>query len=356
MADNSQKTETPTAKRLEKARKDGDFPAAREFVASVQFFAFVTMAASYFPGWLQELQTVMRASVARAFGQSLGPGELITVFTTLTIVTMKPLAVLGGGLLALTILLQVASTNVGLSFARLAPKMSRLNPMGKLRDMPSNNLASLMQALAMVPVMLWITWTLVKDKLPELMRLPLMPATVAAEMTGGLIHEALKKASWALILLGTVMFARERVRYNQRLKMSKHEIRDESKESEGSPHVKARIRKFQRDLRRKNMMKDVATATAIIVNPTHYAVALRYDHSGFAAPKVVAKGRNYLAARIRHRALENGVPIVENPPLAQALYKTVEVGQEIPPHLYRAVAEILAYVFRLANPRGWRPN
>ena len=356
MADNSQKTEKPTQKRLEKAHKDGDFPAAREFVASIQFFAFVTLAASYFPGWMQDLQTVMRASVARAFGHSLGPGELITVFTTLTVVTMKPLAILGGLLLALTALLQSASTSVGLSFARLAPKMSRLNPMGKLRDLPSHNMGNLFQALVMVPVMLWITWGLVKDKLPEIMRLPLMPAAVAANVAGGLVHQALKKASFALVLLGTVMLARERIRYNQHLKMSKQEIRDESKESEGSPQVKAKIRKFQRDLRRKNMMKDVASATAIIVNPTHYAVALKYEHSGFAAPKVVAKGRNYLAARIRYRAIENQVPIVENPPLAQALYKTVEVGQEIPPHLYRAVAEILAYVFRLANPRGWRPQ
>ncbi len=356
MADNSRKTEKPTPKRLEKARKDGDFPAAREFVAALQFFAFVSMAAAYFPRWLQDLQTVLRASVTRAFGKSLGPGELITVFQTLTIVTMKPLAILGGILMALTALLQTASTSVGLSFARLAPKMSRLNPVGKLRDLPGNNMAQLLQALVMVPVMMWITWTLVRDRLPEIMRLPLMPASVAAAATGALIHEALKKAAFALVLLGTVMLARERSKYNQRLRMSKQDIRDESKESEGSPHVKAKIRKFQRDLRRKNQMKDVASATAIIVNPTHYAVALRYDHSGFGAPKVVAKGRNYLAARIRQRAIENQVPIIENPPLAQALYKSVDVGQEIPPHLYRAVAEILAYVFRLANPRSWRPK
>lgn len=355
MSDSSQKTEKPTQRRMEKARKDGDFPAAREFVAAVQFFAFVILSANYFSGWLKDLQGVMRTSVTKAFAVSLSPGDLIVLMQSLTVVTMKPLAILGGVLLALTLVLQAASTSVGLSFARLAPKMSRLNPMGKLRDLPGNNLMQLLQALVMIPVMLWVTWGLVRDRMPDLLTLPFMPVQVAAAMTGELVVEALKKASFALVLLGAVMLARDRAKYSGRLRMSKQEIRDESKESEGSPHVKAKIRKFQRDLRRRNQMKDVAAATAIIVNPTHYAVALKYDHDGFAAPRVVAKGRNYLAARIRERAKENLVPIVENPPLAQALYKSVDVGQEIPPHLYRAVAEILAYVFRLTNPERRRP-
>jgi flagellar biosynthetic protein FlhB len=129
--------------------------------------------------------------------------------------------------------------------------------------------------------------------------------------------------------------------------MSRQELRDEFKDTEGNPQTKARIRRLQRDLRRRNMMKDVAKATAVVVNPTHYAVAIRYEQGVMAAPVVVAKGKNYLAARIRRRANENQVPIIENPPLAQALYKSVEVGQEIPAHLYRAVAEILAYIFKL---------
>lgn len=148
------------------------------------------------------------------------------------------------------------------------------------------------------------------------------------------------------------MLVRDRSRYSKRLRMSKQELREEAKDIEGNPQIKARVRRIQRDLRRKNMMREVTTATAIIVNPTHYAVALRYEQGTTAAPQVVAKGKNYLAARIRKRAIENQVPIIENPPLAQALYKSVDVGQEIPAHLYRAVAEILAYIFKLmANSR-----
>jgi flagellar biosynthetic protein FlhB len=167
-----------------------------------------------------------------------------------------------------------------------------------------------------------------------------------------LLKDALKKASFLLVLLGIVMLVRDRSRYGKRLRMSKQELRDEAKDTEGNPQTKARVRRFQRDLRRKNMMREVATATAVIVNPTHYAVALRYEQGVMVAPLVVAKGKNYLAARIRKRAIENQIPIIENPPLAQALYKSVDVGQEIPAHLYRAVAEILAYIFKLmANSR-----
>jgi flagellar biosynthetic protein FlhB len=207
----------------------------------------------------------------------------------------------------------------------------------------------------MIPLMLWLTWSLVRDRLPELMRLPLLPIAAGAGTAGILLRDGLRKSAFVLVVLGAVMLVRDRSRYNARLRMSKQEIKNESKENDGNPQLKARVRKIQRDMRRKNMMLAVPTATAIVVNPTHYAVAIQYEQGGMAAPQVVAKGKNYLAARIRQRAIENQVPIIENPPLAQALYKSVDVGQEIPPDLYRAVAEILAYIFKLTNPAGRKP-
>jgi flagellar biosynthesis protein FlhB len=138
-------------------------------------------------------------------------------------------------------------------------------------------------------------------------------------------------------------------RHSKDLRMTKQEVREEMKDVEGNPQMKARIRRLQRDRARKQMMKEVPTATAVITNPTHFAVAIRYQIDSMAAPTVVAKGKNYLAMRIKQKAIDHQVPVVENPPLAQALYKSVDVGQEIPPHLYRAVAEILAYIFKLMN-------
>jgi flagellar biosynthetic protein FlhB len=350
MADTSQQTEKATPQRLKKAREKGDFPAAREFVAAFQFLGFVILGSAYFPGWFANIESTMRMALHRAFSSGPGfltSGDLLALFTLLARTALTPLAILGGILLALTIFFQLASNGMGLSFSRLAPNFDRLNPANKLKEVPAANIAHFFQAVVMMPVMFWLTWTLVRDRLPELLRLPLMPVASGALAAGGLINAALRRASFVLVALGAVMLVRERGRYNKRLRMSKQEIRDESKEMEGNPQIKARVRRIQRDLRRRNMMKEVPTATAVIVNPTHYAVALRYDQGVMAAPKVVAKGRNYLAARIRQRAIQNQVPIIENPPLAQALYKSVEIGQDIPPHLYRAVAEILAYIFKI---------
>jgi flagellar biosynthetic protein FlhB len=350
MADSSQRTEKATPQRLKKAREKGDFPAAREFVAAFQFMAFVILASAWFPGWLSHLEAITRMGMRRAFFSgpgSLTSSDLLAMFALLARTALMPLAVLGGLLMSFTIFLQLVSNNMGFSLAKLAPNFNRLNPVSRVKDIPATNMGNFFQAVVMMPVMFWLTWSLVRDRLPDLLRLPLMPVASGAVAAGALIHDALRRAAFVLVVLGAIMLVRERGRYGKRLRMSKQEIRDEAKETDGNPQIKARIRRIQRDLSRRNMMKEVASATAVIVNPTHYAVALRYEQGVMTAPRVVAKGKNFLAARIRQRAIQNQVPIIENPPLAQALYKSMDVGQDIPAHLYRAVAEILAYIFRI---------
>ena len=357
MADTGQQTEKATPRRLEKARGQGNFPAAREFVSAVQFFAFVAFGAAWFPEWVQGVQGALQMGLRMAFAASLTPADLVVVMGRLSFAVLRPLALLGLMLLAITVLFQLASTNMGFSLVRLMPKFERINPAAKLKDLPGRNFGSLMQSVVMMPVMFWLTWSLVRDRLPELLRLPMMPVAGAAATAGLLVKDAMRKASFVLVVLGLIMLVRERSRYSKQMRMSKQDIRDEHKETDGNPQTKARVRRAQRMARRRNMMRDVATATAVVVNPTHYAVAILYQQGSMAAPKVVAKGKNYLAARIRQRAIENQVPIIENPPLAQTLYKSVDVGQEIPAHLYRAVAEILAYIFKLmANTRGGTQN
>jgi len=354
MADNSQKTEQASPRRLQKARSEGDFPGVREFVSAIQFFAFILLAGAYFPAWLNNLRTAFQMGLRQSFSVTLTPTDLVTIFNRLSAAVLKPLAYLGLALLAVTILFQLASANLSFSLARLAPKFDRINPVTRLKDMPSRNLGQLFQALVMIPVMFWVTWSLIRDRLTEILHLPLMPIASGAATAGLLVKDAMRKSAFILLILGLIMLFRQRSKYGKRLRMSKQDLRDELKDTEGNPQTKARIRRLQRDLRRRNMMKDVAKATAVVVNPTHYAVAIRYEQGVMLAPLVVAKGRNYLAARIRQRANENQIPIIENPPLAQALYKSVEVGQEIPVHLYRAVAEILAYIFKLMGQTGRR--
>jgi flagellar biosynthetic protein FlhB len=196
-----------------------------------------------------------------------------------------------------------------------------------------------------------IYWIVTKSG-ERLLMIPLSSFQVGLETLRSLCMELLWKGAALFLLFGFVDFFRQKRKFSKQMRMSKQDIRDEVKEAEGNPQTKMRIRRLQRDVRRRRMMDEVKTATAVVVNPTHYAVAIRYHHDAMAAPLVVAKGKNYLALRIRARALEFDVPLIENPPLAQALYKSVEVGQHIPPHLYRAVAEILAYIYRLMGARA----
>jgi flagellar biosynthetic protein FlhB len=274
---------------------------------------------------------------------SLGIDLLRRVFT--------PLAIHGAVLVAVTLAAQFVVTRMGFSLQKLAPDIKRLNPVSRLRELPRQNFSSLIQAIVMLPVFAWAVYAIVMSDLSRFLSLPLNTVAAGAAQVGGSIQSLLWKASLLFMVFGSVDLFRQKQRYRSELRMTKQEIRDELKEVEGNPLMKSRIRRIARDKARRRMMQEVATATAVVVNPTHFAVALKYDMNSAGAPRVVAKGKNYLALRIRQRAVENQVPLIENPPLAQALYKSVEVGQEIPAQFYRAVAEVLAYIYRLMNSR-----
>jgi flagellar biosynthetic protein FlhB len=241
------------------------------------------------------------------------------------------------------------TTKGGLSLAKLKPSLDRLNPISRLKELPGRNASSTVQAVLMLAVFGSAIYLVIEAHLDSFLGLPLAPLSLSLSLIGGSLQDLFWKAAGVFVVFGVVDLLRQHRRYQKDMRMSKQEIREEFKESEGDPHIRARIRRLRRDMLRQQMMKQVPTATAVIVNPTHYAVALRYDHGSTAVPVVVAKGRNFLAQRIRETAVSHGVPLVENPPLAQALYKSVKTGQEIPPHLYRAVAEVLAYIYRLMN-------
>jgi len=254
-------------------------------------------------------------------------------------------------MIAITLAIQFGVTRMGVSLKKLAPDVNRLNPASRLKELPKQNLPSLLQAVIMIPAFGVAVYYLVFDNLGAFLSLPLRSVPDGIAVVAGSIQTLLWKASLVFIVFGAVDLLRQKRRYQSDLKMSKQDIRDEFKEVEGNPLMKQRIRRIRRDLARRHMMKAVPTATAVIVNPTHYAVALKYSMDSKGAPMVVAKGKNYLALRIRQKAVENQVPLIENPPLAQALYKSVDVGQEIPAQFYRAVAEVLAYIFKLMNGR-----
>ncbi len=348
MAD-EQREEKPTQKRLDKARKEGNFPASREFISSVQFTGFVTLSVMFGGALLRQIAMLMRTLLAFAFSGDLNVARLVTLLRYDIVPRFVPLMLAGIALVVLSVTAQLATTKLGISVEKLMPDLKRLNPIKKLTSLPSQNLPIFFQALLLLPLVGMVVYYEVSENLDSFLEMPWMAVQPAIARIGSIIETLLWRAVMLFLVVGICDLVYQRSRYMKQLKMSKHEVKQESKEQQSSPHIKQKIRRLQRDLARRNMMKAVPTATAVIVNPTHYAVAIKYSMEGAAAPKVVAKGKNYVAARIRKRAIEAGVPIVENAPLARALYTSVDVGQEIPTHLYRAVAEILAYIYKLMN-------
>lgn len=351
MPDKDQKTEQPTLRRMLKAREEGNFPSAKVFVGAIQFLAFVAMLRYWGGTWITATHETMAELLHHALAPNLDPAFILNLSVELIERTFMPLAVLGCVLVGVTLAAQLMVTRLGISLKKLTPDFQRLNPANKMRELPRQNIPALLQAVVMLPVFGSAVYFLVRDDFEAFLSLPLKSVSAGAAQVGASIQTLLWKAAFVFLAFGAVDLFRQKRRYQQDMRMSKQEIRDELKEVEGSPLMKQRIRRLRRDMARRRMMQEVARATAVIVNPTHYAVALKYSMHSAGAPTVVAKGKNYLALRIKQRAIDNQVPLVENPPLAQALYKSVDVGQEIPAQFYRAVAEILAYIHRLMNGR-----
>jgi flagellar biosynthetic protein FlhB len=351
MADQGQRTEKASKRRLEKARREGQFPASREFQAALQFVTFVALIAMGGSSFLERMREMARYFLAAAFHVEIIPASVGGIYRQSVGQVFQPLAWMGLCLTSVALATQLGSTRLGFSFPKLAPDPQRLNPLQKIRNLPQQNVAAFGQALLFLPLLALAVYKIAMANLGIYAGLAHQGLGPALAVVSGSLQDFLWKAAALFLMIGGLDFLRVYRRHLKSLRMTKHEVRDELKETEGNPLIKNRVRRIQRDAARRNMMQEISKATAVIVNPTHYAVAIRYEMESMVAPRVLAKGKNYLAQRIRQIALDHQVPIVENQPLAQALYQSAEVGQEIPPHLYRAVAEVLAYIFKLMHPR-----
>lgn len=350
MPDQGQRTEKPTKRKIEKSRKEGQFPASRELLAALQFLAFVSLLVAGGGAFFEDTRNMVRSLLTGAFRLSLTPRSLVRIYGGVLEEVFRPLLWMGACLTAVAVAAQLGSTRLGLSFHNLAPDPKRLSPLEKLRNLPRQNAASFLQAVLFLPLLGLAVYKIASANLGAYVGLPRESLPPALLVISDSFRSFFWKAAALFCAIGILDFLRVYRHYYQSLKMTKLEVRDELKETEGNPQIKQRVRRIQRDLARRNMMKEIPNASAVIVNPTHFSVAIRYEMETMAAPRVLAKGKNYLALRIRKIAVEHQVPIVENQPLAQALYKSADVGQEIPPHLYRAVAEVLAYIYKLMHP------
>jgi flagellar biosynthetic protein FlhB len=341
MADES-KTERASPRRRQKAREQGQVARSRDLTAGLGAMTAVVFCAWQMPAFAGEWRSLLRQELTTA---ATHPEQFVPVWR-------NGLGVFRGVALAASMSWLVATfgglAQGGLVFApaALAPNWNRFNPASHMEQLFSlSALSRLLKSLLPTTVVIYFAiGVLVRDWrfLPALLRAN--RTTLAAFATGRMFEVAWKGSLVLLAWAGADYFL-ERQRHENDLKMSKQEQKDEFKETEGHPAIKQRIRRLQRQNRRKRMLKDVERAAVVITNPTEYAIALEY-RVDMDAPVVVAKGRNLIAAQIKEIARWNGIPMVENVPLAHALYRAVEVGQSIPAQLYTVVAEILAAIWR----------
>jgi flagellar biosynthetic protein FlhB len=249
---------------------------------------------------------------------------------------------------ATAVLSSVVQSGFNVSTAPLTPDFNRLNPANGFKKFaPSRAGIDTLKAIVIASILSVLAWRVGNTLALDAGRLTWASATVSANRGWADAIRLLWQAGFALLAFGGLDFGIQRWRLNRSLKMTKQELKDDARSGEGNPEIKARVRRIQREMFRKRMLQAVPRATVVLTNPTHFAVALEYTRDKSAAPVVIAKGADLIAAKIREIAREHSVPIMENPPLTRALYKECEVGDVIPGQLFGAVAEVLAYLIRI---------
>jgi flagellar biosynthesis protein FlhB len=354
----AEKTEQATPKRLEEARKKGQVPRSIELsmatvciAAAVAIYTLGHMASGQFQDFMRDS---LRISPATAMdSNALWPQLMNAGARSLWII----LPILGATFVA-ALAAPLAIGGWNFSGQALMPQFSRMNPIsGFARMFSTRGLVELVKGLAKVFVIGIIAVVLLKGLTSELMGLSAEPVNQAIGHSASMSSYSLLILCLGLAVIAAVDVPYQLYQYAKELKMTREEVREEYKESEGSPETRGRIREAQRALSRGRMMQEVPTADVVVTNPTHYAVALRYDEKRNRAPMVVAKGTELIALKIREIATEHGVPVIEAPPLARALHKSVELNREVPAALYITVAQVLTYVYQLkaARERGSAP-
>ncbi len=344
-----QKTEEASAKRITDAEEKGNFALSKEMTSSVILMAAIL---SFFlvgqHGPLQ-MMSLWRAILSEMHTLNLSTEELFRVLVLVmknTFLILSPilLSIMFAGVISN--LIQTRGLKV--STHPLIPKFNKLNPLkGIGRIFSKNSLNELWKSIFKIVIVSVISYQTIKGHWNEIP--PLMDFDVGQILVfmGKVSLEIMFKVLVVMIFLAAIDYAFQRFTYMENLRMTKHEVKEERKETDGNPQVKQRIRQVQMEMARRRMMSAVPEADVVVTNPTHIAVAIKYDVDKYAAPILVAKGAGAIAEKIRSLAEEYDIPLVEDKPLARVLHKTVEVGQLIPASLYKAVAEILAYVYRL---------
>ncbi len=341
-----ERTEQATQHRREKARREGDQLHSRELSSAAGTLAGVIVLGMLGSRLLIAWRGTFAAFLDLGFPARWEPAEIeptLYALRRLAFAVLGPPGVMMAAVAAASLGVGVLQTG-GVSFyaGAIGFKPDRINPVSNIKNLFSLRAAARL-AKSLLPAGLLAVFAV--QRIARQLTVPPF-STARLELLGSDVYGLLLAAAWLLFAWSAIDYLVEWQSRESRLKMSRQDLRDEFKETEGNPQIRGRIRNLQRQMRRRRVKADVSKAAMVLTNPTHYAVALGFDFVTMEAPKVVAKGRNLLAEEIKAEARWAGVPIIENPPLAQSLYRSVEVGQPIPVDLYAAVAAILAYLYR----------
>jgi len=343
-----ERTEPPSSRRIEKAREEGQVPQSRELAA---FLVMATAAGGLWSlsHWITHgASEIMRGGLSFDRKAAFDSSAMASVLSNLG----EQALTLAAPILFLTLMAALITPFLvgGWLFSAkpLSPDLTKMDPIKGIGRMFSmNSVGELVKALLKAFLIGIIIWWVIKYEQDRIFALTSQPIEMALASFGNMLLVALAALVGGLAVIAAIDTPFQLWQYYRRLRMTREEIRQEMKEMEGDPQLKARIRSQQREISRRRMMSNVPKADVIVTNPTHFAVALKYDGDSMGAPQVVAKGMNLVAQKIRSLGEEHHVPVVEAPPLARALYRHAELGDSIPAALYTAVAEVMAYVFRL---------
>ena len=344
------KTETATARRREEARKQGQVALSQELNTAILLFAGLTLLSWTIGDMSLQLQSLIRYCTQFQEFTKWTTIEINQWATALLQVCGRILGAYAAGVLLVGIASNVGQIGFRVQTEVLSIKWDRLSPAKGYQKLFSMRSAvrggwGILKLVCILSIAIYMA----KTKIADMRQVPMMSLVGCISATWQIMMSIGWAITGALVVIGGIDYVYQRWQHEEDLKMSLQDVKEEQKQDEGDPKIKQRLRKLQREAAKMRMLQDVPTASVVLTNPTHYAVALRYERGVNKAPKVVAKGTGLLAKRIKRIAKENGVVVLERKPLARALYASVEVGQEIPENLFRAVAEILAYVYRLAS-------
>lgn len=347
-----EKTEQPTSHRLSKAREQGNIPNSKEVPSAMMIAGLLGCLAFAGPELYEWIVVQVRQGMSMNYDVPLDSQSITALFQGKAIElagVAMPFVITG---VCISIVSSLISSGWSYSLTSAKPDLNKVNPVKGIKQMFSlQTLVTLLTSILKLGVVGFLAWSFLNSEKRTFMALRYATAAELITETCRLILGLMIRVIIALVAIAAGDLIYQRWNYKRKLKMTKQEVKEENKQHEGSPEVKGKRRGLQIALARKRMLADVETADVIVTNPTHYAVALKYDTDEADAPLVVAKGADLVCQRIKELARKNSVPIIQRPHLARTLYATTEVGQSIPQHLFVAVAEILAMIYRMRRNR-----